>query len=467
MTSIAARFSINTDDPFNALRAGILGTVVTPDHPDYEEARQVVSIAVDRHPAAIVRCAGTEDVAFTVRFARERGIEIAPRSGAHSGLGHSSIDDAIVIDMGGMRGINIDPVSRTAVVQPGVTSEDLAGPAAAYGLALTTGDTGSVGIGGLTVGGGIGWMARKYGLTIDNLLAATVVTAEGEILRTSVEEHPDLFWAIRGGGGNFGIITDFTFQLAPNGMVHGGVIVLPATPEVLRGYLDYAPEAVDDLTTISFLMAAPPAPFIPEDRIGEIVLLVGVTWTGALDDVAARDAALAPIRALATPIADTVEAIPYPVMFVYTAEGTKRHGAAIRTMFGDDLEDAQIEAVIEAMKAASSPFNMIQIRGMGGAIARVPADATAFAHRDARIMLTVLGIWYDPEDDGATHRAWASSLWEQLAPASRGAYVNFLQDDAEERLPEAYRGVLERLRSVKAQYDPENVFHYNANVRPK
>lgn len=467
MTSIASRINQLDGADLEVLRAGVSGTVVTPDHPDYDTARQILSLAFDRRPAAIVRCEGTRDVAFSVRFARDRGIPFAPRSGGHSGMGFSSVDDAIVIDLGGMKQVTIDPVERVAIVQAGTTSDDLAGPASQYGLALSTGDTGSVGIGGLTVGGGIGWMVRKYGLTIDNLLAATVVTATGEVVRASEYEHPDLFWAIRGGGSNFGIVTDFTFRLAPSGMVHGGAIVLPATREVLRGYIDYAPKAVDDLTTLAFLMAAPPAPFIPESVVGQPVLLVGAVWTGALDDIEGRDAALAPLRALATPIADTVEAIPYPVMFAYTAEGTQRHGAALRMLFADDLTDAQLDASIDAITHSTSPMSMIQFRGMGGAVSRVPSDATAFPHRDVPLFVAAIGIWVDPEDDGEAHRAWVKDLWTHLAPASRGAYVNFLQDDGEQRLPEAYLDRMERLRQVKAKYDPENVFHFNANIRPE
>ncbi len=448
----------------DVLRTQLQGDLITPGAPEYDQARQIVSIVFDRHPAAIVRPASSEDVARAVRFAREWGMEIAVRSGGHSVAGHSVVDGALVIDVGAMREVQIDPVASTAVVQAGVTSEELAGQAAAYGLALSTGDTGSVGIGGLTVGGGIGWMARSQGLAIDNLLSATVVTAAGEVIEASAASHADLFWAIRGGGGNFGIVTEFTFRLAPHGMVQGGVIALPATADVLRGYLDYAHSATEDLTTIAFMLHAPPAPFIPAEAVGQPALIVGVCYTGPEDGL---EAALAPIRALADPIADTVATIPYPVMFAYTAEGTKRHGSAVRTLFANELDDAQIDAMIDAMRAASSPFDMIQIRGMGGAIGRVPADGTAFAHRGARLMIAILALWYDPEDDGATHRAWAADLFAALAPAATGAYVNFLQDDGNARMYEAYPQVtMQRLRLVKTTYDPENVFHHNQNIIP-
>ncbi len=464
MTSIAARINQLDSDALDALRAGVTGTVVTPDEAEYDIARQIVSLAFDRHPAAIVRCEGTADVAFAVRFARDRGIDFVPRSGGHAVAGHSVQDGAIVVDLGTMKAITIDPIERTATVQPGVRSSDLAAQAGAFGLALTTGDTGSVGIGGLTVGGGIGWMVRKHGLTIDNLLSATVVTAAGEVLRASATEHPDLFWAIRGGGSNFGIITEFTFRLAPAGMSYCGAVVLPATREVLRRYLDYTPQAPDDLTTIAFLMAAPPAPFIPEEVVGQPVVLIGAVWTGPEEGLAA---ALEPLRTVAEPIADTVTYAPYPTMFAYTAEAEKRHGAALHTMFTDTLSDAEVDAMLAAMRSSSSPFNMIQLRGLGGAFGRVAADATAFPHRDAALMASVIGIWMDPEDDGTAHRQWARDAWEHLAPSANGAYVNFLQSDAETQLPRAYRGSLERLRAVKAKYDPENVFRFNVNVQPK
>ncbi|GMU41170.1 MAG: oxidoreductase [Chloroflexota bacterium] len=464
MTTTAAPIHRLDAQSLDALRAGIDGTVVVPGDPEYDEARQIVSITFDRYPAAIVRCAGTQDVAFAVRFARERGIAFVPRSGGHAVWGHSVQDGALLIDLGGMKAITIDPIERTAVVQPGVRSNELGAAAGVYGLALTTGDTGSVGIGGLTVGGGIGWMVRKYGLTIDSLLAATVVTAEGAVLRVSATQHPDLFWAIRGGGSNFGIITDFTFRLAPSGMVHAGLIVLPATREVLRGYVDYTPRASEDLTTIAFMMAAPPAPFIPEEVVGQPVVLVGVVWTG---DERGLDEALAPLRSLAQPIADTVTYGPYPMMFAYFVEAEQRHGASIRSMFADDLSDAQLDALVTAMRSSSSPLNEIQLRGLGGAMARVPADATAFAHRDVDLMVSIISIWLDPEDDGAAHRQWTRDTWEHIAAARRGTYVNFLQDDGEARKQEAYlEGTMRRLQAVKAKYDPDNVFAFNVNVAP-
>ena len=252
-----------------------------------------------------------------------------------------------------MKNVSINPEARTARVQPGVTSGDFAGPAHAYGLALSTGDTSSVGFGGLTTGGGIGWMVRKYGLAIDNLLSAQVVTAAGEQVTASPTENPDLFWAIRGGG--FGIITEFEFRLAPVGQVYGGALVFPATREITRAYLDYIKNAPDDLTTITFIMHAPPAPFIPENRVGEVVLFIMPVWTGSIED---GEKAIAPLRTLAEPIADTVAPMPYPVIYDYTADAAA-HAAEVRSMFSDEISDETIEAILKAYENSSSPYNLV------------------------------------------------------------------------------------------------------------
>ena len=269
-----------TAPDLDALGRRIAGRIVTPDAGNYDEARKVHDITHDRRPLAIVQPATSQDVVETVRFVRNNGCSLAVRSGGHSVGGHSMVDGAIVIDFANMRAVNINPITRTARVQPGATTADVMGPAHAYGMALSTGDTSSVGIGGLTTGGGIGFMVRKFGLAIDNLLSAQVVTADGQLVTASPTEHEDLFWAIRGGGGNFGIVTEFEFRMAAVGQVLGGALVLPATREVIRGYLDYTVSAPDDLSTIAHVMHAPPAPFIPEGRIGELVLMILTCWTG-------------------------------------------------------------------------------------------------------------------------------------------------------------------------------------------
>jgi FAD/FMN-containing dehydrogenase len=443
----------------------VLGEIITRDDSRYEDARRLPNITADRRPLAIVNVATAEDVATTVRIAREAGLRLSVRSGGHS-LGHFSVEnDAVVVDFSAMRRVVVDPEARTAKVQGGATSADLAAAAQAHGLALTTGDTESVGIGGLTTGGGIGFMARKYGLTIDNLVSAQVVRADGAIVRASADEHSDLFWAIRGGGGNFGIITEFTFKLAEVGTILGGDLVLPASREVVRAFLEYSVAAPDGLTMIANIMHAPPAPFVPQERVGEVVLWIWVAWTGDLQE---GEAALAPVRALAEPVAETVAPIPYVDIYKHTAHQAAPHGASIRMMFADELSDASIDAALEAIAHSSSPFSLVHLRGMGGAVAKVAPDATAFAHRTQKYFVAAINVWLDPSEDPAVHQAWTEALWEQIKHERSGVYVNFLEKEGDARIREAYpAGTYERLVEIKMKYDPENVFRFNQNIAPR
>ena len=453
-----------TTGNLDALRSRLRGRLVTPESSDYDEARRVLYFTVDRRPRAIVRAADADDVAEAVNFARDNSLPLAVRSGGHSLAYLSVIDDALVVDLSEMKRVSIDPEARIAHVQPGATSGDLAGPAHAHGLALSTGDTHSVGMGGLTTGGGIGFLVRKYGLAIDNLLAAEVVTAAGNILNVSAEQHPDLFWSIRGGGGNVGIVTEFTFRLAPVGEILGGELMLPASREVLRGYLDYIASAPEDLTTLANLTYAPPAPHVPPGRVGELVLWIIACWTG---DIADGEQALAPLRALAEPVADTLAPMPYPELYQITAELAKPHAASIRMMFADDLSDAALDAALAAMGGASSPFSLVHLRGLGGAMARIADDATAFAHRQRRYFVAVIGLWFDAAEDAAKHEAWTEALWQQIRDEGRGAYVNFLEDEGPDRVREAYPpATYDRLAAIKRRYDPTNLFRFNQNVSP-
>jgi FAD/FMN-containing dehydrogenase len=446
------------------LRERLAGRLLTAADEDFDTARRTCNLNFDRRPLAIVQVSSVSDVVEALRFARYHNYPLAIRSGGHSVPGYSVIDGAILIDFSTYRKVTIDPIRKTARVQTGATSGDIAPVANGHGLALSTGDTASVGIGGLTTGGGIGYMVRKYGLAIDNLLSAQVVTAEGSVITASPEENPDLFWAIRGGGGNFGIITEFEFQMAPVGDIYGGALFLPATREVLRGYLDYITRAPEDLTTISNLMHAPPAPFIPEDRVGEPVLQILTTWTG---DPARAEEAIAPLRALAEPVSDCLGRIPYPEMYEWMRPAEAAHGSVIRQMFADGLSDQFIDTVLSRFDEAPGPFTMVQLRGLGGAVSRVPVGATAFAHRDAEYFVAILALWFDPLEDPTPHRAWAESLWEKVRPEGRGVYVNFLADEGEGRIREAYpNGLYERLAEVKRKYDPMNVFRFNQNIRP-
>ncbi len=308
-------------------------------------------------------------------------------------------------------------------------------------------------------------MVRRYGLAIDNLLSAQVVTAAADVVTASTDEHPDLLWAIRGGGGNFGIVTEFTFRLAPVGQVLGGELLLPASREVIRGYLDYAVSAPDDLTTIANLLYAPPAPHVPQERVGELVLSILVCWSGSVEE---GERALAPLRALATPVADAVSPIPYPAIYQFTAHQAEPHAASIRSMFADKLSDGALDAALAAMRNATSPFSLVQFRGLGGAMARVNADATAFAHRDRRYFVAIIGLWLNAAEDEAVHSAWTESLWQAIRHEGSGVYVNFLQEEGEARIREVYpSATFARLAAIKRRYDPRNIFRFNQNIPPR
>jgi len=458
--------AVSTADT-EALRQRLTGEVILPGDETYDEARRTPNLNNDRKPAIVVRPQTTSDVAEAIKFARMRGLDLAVKSGGHSVPGWSVLDDALLIDLSQFKKVTIDPERRTARVQPAVTSGELAAPAHAYGLALTTGDAASVGIGGLTLGGGIGFMARKYGLTIDNLLSVEMVTADGDVVRASKEQHTELFWALRGGGGNFGVVTEFEFQLAPVGQVYGGALVLPATVENLRKYIDYATNAQDELTTITNIMTAPPAPFIPEDRVGETVIVILAVYTGDMEEGAR---VMQPLRDIAGPIADLVGPMPYPVIYDFTEPATHPHFSHIRSMFSHGITDEALERVLDLMKRATSPMSMAQLRPLGGAFSRVPVEETAFAHRDKNFFFAALGLWADPEDDRvnrANHQAWTEELWAAVKSQRDGVYVNFLADEGRARIAEAYpTDTYARLAWVKSTYDPENLFAGNQNVRP-
>jgi FAD/FMN-containing dehydrogenase len=465
ISAVPSRAFLLENRPMEVLRSRLTGQLLTAGSADYDEARKTVYFLVDRRPLAIMRAATAQDVAATVAFAKERDYPLTVRSGGH-GLAHLAVvDGAILVDLSGMKAVEIDPVTQTARVQAGATSGDLAGPANAHGLALSTGDTRSVGMGGLTTGGGIGFMVRKHGLAIDNLISAEVVTASGEIVTASEDENADLFWAIRGGGGNFGIITEFTYKLAPVSTVLGGALILPATREVVRGYLEYSASAPDDLSTVTNIMHAPPAPFVPAERVGEVVLVILACWTGAIDE---GEKALAPLRALATPVADTIAPIPYPVMYQYTDHQSMPHAVSLRSMFANELSDAAIDASIAAIEHSSSPFSLVHLRGLGGAMGRVDAGATAFAHRSQRYMYAIINVWLDATEDAEPHTSWVERLWGKVRHEGSGVYVNFLENEGADRVRDAYPpATLARLAEVKQTYDPTNSFRFNQNVAPR
>ena len=438
------------------------GQAITPEDPEYDQARRVFSGAVDRRPAMIVRAADAADVAHVIALAREAGMELAVRGGGHSPAGHGVSEGGIVLDLSAMRGLEIDAERRTAWAETGLTAADYTAAAGAHGLATGFGDAGSVGIGGITLAGGVGFLTRKHGLTVDHLLAADVVTADGELLRVDAENHPDLFWALRGGGGNFGVATRLQFRLHEVDTVVGGMLFLPATPEVIAAFIAEAEAAPEQLSTIASVMPAPPLPFLAPEHHGRLVVMATLVYAG---DVEAGQRAVAPFRALANPIADMLRPMRYPEMYPPENEDY-RPVAVFRTGFAESIEPRAAEAIVERIEASTAPMAVTQLRVVGGAMARVPAEATAFAHRDRRIITNVGAVYQNPEER-PEHAAWVADLASELNRGAPGAYAGFLGDEGEERVREAYPGsTWERLAAIKASYDPDNVFRLNQNIPP-
>jgi FAD/FMN-containing dehydrogenase len=444
------------------LRSELEGQVIGPDDPGYEQARTVFFPMFDRRPALIVRPFDAHEVAHVVALARETGLDLAVRSGGHSTAGHSATEGGIVLDLSLLKGLEIDPEDRVAWAETGLTAGELTTSAAAYGLGIGLGDTASVGIGGLTLGGGIGYLVRKHGLTIDDLLAAEVVTADGELLLADEEQNPDLFWAIRGGGGNFGVVTRLQLRLHPVDTVTGGMLILPATPDVIAGFMAAAEEAPEELSGIANVMPAPPMPFLPEEQHGQQVVLAMLVHVGPAEE---GERALAPFRALAEPVADMLRPMSYPE--IYPPEDPEyRPTAAARTFFIDAVDRDVAERILGHLSTSTALMPVAQLRVLGGAMARVPADATAFAHRSSRIMVNIAAVYGSPED-APVQEQWVSDVAADLRQADNGAYVNFLTDEGGERVRAAYPGeTWKRLREIKRRYDPTNVFRLNQNIPP-
>jgi len=445
------------------LRAALNGRVITPADTGYDHARTVFYGGFDqRRPAAIIRVADPSDVTRVVELAGETGLELAVRSGGHSVAGHSVADGGIVLDLADMKALAIDPERRTAWAEAGLTAGEYTTATAAYGLATGFGDTSSVGIGGITLGGGVGYLVRKYGLTIDNLLAADIVTADGLLRRVDATTHPDLFWALRGGGGNFGVATRFQFRLHEVDTIVGGMLILPATPAIIHSFIAEAEAAPDELSTIANIMPAPPMPFLPKEHHGRLVVMAMLVYAGATK---AGERAIAPFRALATPLADMVRPMRYPE--IYPPDEEDYHPVAVgRTLFVDSIDRGAAETIVARLQASSAPMAVAQLRVLGGAVARVPVAATAFAHRARRIMVNVAAVYARP-DEAALHTAWADDFAQSLHQGDLAGYVNFLGDEGAARVRAAYPGATwERLRAIKARYDPTNLFRLNQNIPP-
>jgi FAD/FMN-containing dehydrogenase len=442
-------------------KAPITGRVIWPGDPDFDTARTVYLRSINKRPAAIVRVANESDIFRVIRLARENVMELAVRSGGHSLIGHGLSDGGIVLDLSEMCRIEVDPRARTVTAQAGATAGQVTTATAAHGLAVGFGDSGTVGIGGITLGGGVGYLVRKYGLTIDDLLSADIVTADGNLLHIDAESHPDLFWAIRGGGGNFGVVTRFTYRLHEVNQVLGGVLILPATPDILQSVVDEADAAPEELSIIANAMRMPPMPFVPKEYHGQLGIMILPVYAG---DVEKGQKVFAAFRKLGKPIVDMVQPMQYAQ--VYAMEGPHPVAAAMRNLFVDTIDIKTAQSIMDHLEASTAPMAAAQIRVLGGAMARVPEDATAFAHRKRRIMVNIATM-YERLEEKNQHEEWASRFMSAIRQDGSGVYVNFLGNEGPARLREAYPGsTWGRLAAVKAEYDPGNFFRMNHNIPP-
>ncbi len=449
---------------------GFRGRLISADDADYDTARAIWNGAIDRRPRLIARCTGTADVVAAVRFARDHELEIAIRGGGHNVAGTAVCDDGIVIDLSAMRAVRVDVAGRRARVQGGALWGDVDHETQASGLATTGGIVSHTGVAGLTLGGGIGWLMRKHGLTVDNLLAADIVTADGRVLCASEDEHADLFWALRGGGGNFGVVTSFEFRLHPVGpVVLAGPILWDASVarDVLRFYRDFVRDAPDELGTVVRFGAAPPLPVIPVHLHGRPVVMIGTCYAGPIEE---GERWLGPLRAFRTPLLDLVGPLPY-AGFQSALDSTVVHGwnYSWKSTHLPELRDDLVDVIVEHALSCSSPRSYVAMFHLGGAVSRVDPGGTAFGNRQASHAITLDAVWRPGEDFGDRDTAWTRAFFAALDRFREGVYVNFLGGDEEpDRIREAYgESVYERLVDVKSTYDPDNVFHHNQNIRPR
>jgi len=448
-------------------KGGFRGEVLLPTDSAYDSARAIWNAMVDKRPAVIARCATTQDVVRAVNFARENGLLLAVRGGGHNIAGSALCDNGIVIDLSQMKAIKVDPEKRRATVEGGATLADLDAATQAHGLATPLGINSTTGVAGLTLGGGFGWLSRKLGMTVDNLESAEVVTAEGAVVRASATEHPDLFWALRGGGGNFGVVTRFEFRLHPLGPnVLSGLIVYPfaSAKSVLQQYREFMAKAPDELSVWTVLRQAPPLPFLPESVHGKEVVVLALIYAG---DPKVGEPLIAPLRNFGTPIGEHVGVQPYvawqqafdPLLTPGARNYWKSHNFTT-------LQDSLLDAVIEFVGKLPSPECEIFFGAIGGATTRPAPDSMAYAHRDAKFVMNVHGRWRDTADDKRCIE-WSRDYFNASAPfASGGVYVNFLTEEEAGRVRSAYGSNYDRLAQVKRKYDPNNLFRTNQNIAP-
>ena len=452
----------------DALRANLRGKLCLPGEAGYDAARTIWNAMIDRRPAAIVRAAGASDVIHAVNFAREHKLLLSVRGGGHNIAGNAVCEGGLMLDLTPMKSVRIDPVHKTARVEPGVTLGEYDREAQTFGLATPLGINSTTGVAGFTLGGGFGWTSRKLGMTVDNLIAADVVTADGKLLRASAEENPELFWAIRGGGGNFGVVTSFKYKLHQVGpQVIAGLVVHPfaQAKELIQEYRKFVASAPDDVTAWIVLRKAPPLPFLPAEWHGKEILVLAVC---ALGDLEAAEKAVAPLRAIGKPIADVIGPAPFAAwqqaFDPLLTPGSRNYWKSHDFM---QLVDGLIQTVLDAVSKLPSPDCEVFIGNLGAAVNRVPADATAYPHREVEFIMNVHTRWSDASQDQACI-AWARQLFDAAAPfATGGVYVNFMPEDETSRVQTgAYGRNYERLAKAKAKYDPNNLFRMNQNIKP-
>jgi hypothetical protein len=448
------------------LRDQVRGDVIAPDDEAYEEARKVYNAMIDRRPAVVVRPVNAGDVIAAVNFARENGIDLAIRGGGHGVPGFGTCDDGVVVDLSRMKGVRVDPAKRTARAEGGATWGDFNAATHAFGLATTGGIISTTGVSGLTLGGGIGYLARGLGLSCDNLISADVVTADGRFLAANENVNADLFWALRGGGGNFGVVTSLEFKLEPIKDIYGGPMLfeLDDAGDVIRFYREFIADAPEEFGGFPAWQIAPPLPFIPEDRHGETFLAFVACWAGPLDE---GEAILKPLHDVAPVVAEHVGPMPYPALNAafdpLVPPGLQHYWKA---NFVKELSDDAIEAHLAHGPKVPVVNSTVHIYPINGACHRVAPDATAFAYRDANFATVIAGMWPDPAQNKA-NITWVRDYYAATAPLSEeGGYVNFMSEDDQSRIKANYRGNYDRLVDVKKKYDPDNLFHLNQNIKP-
>ena len=450
----------------DALRNQVTGPVIAPGDPGYDEARRVYNYMIDRHPAAVVQCTGAADVAAVVRHAAETGTELAVRGGAHSVPGFGTADGALVADLAGLSSVTVDPSGRTARAGGGVTWAGFNEATGEHGLATTGGIISTTGVGGLTLGGGIGYLSRGYGLSCDNLLSAQVVTADGQTVTASEAEHADLYWALRGGGGNFGVVTEFTFRVHPVAEIYGGPMFFELSDgaALLAYFNEFIKTAPREYGGFPAFQIAPPLPFVPENRVGEPFAAIVSCWTGSTRD---GEKILQGFRDVASPVAEHVGPMPYPALNsafdALVPPGLQHYWKAA---FVGDLSADAIRAHMEHGPQVPVVNSTVHLYPINGACHDVAADATAFGHRDATYATVIAGMWPDPADNEANTR-WVQDYYAAIAPHSQsGGYVNFASADDEPKVAVNYGANYGRLQEVKRRYDPGNLFHLNQNIQP-